>query len=55
MAYFQDPKWPKINIKLNKLRENDYVWLKMYVGKFLGAGKLIMNSEIKNLKILTLL
>ena len=53
MAYFQVPKWPKINIKLNKLRENDYVWLKMYVGKFFGLGKLKMNSEIQNFKILT--
>ena len=53
MAYFQVPKWPKINIKLSKLRENDCVWLKMYVDKFFGVGKLKMNSEIQNLKILT--
>ena len=55
MAYFQVPKWPELNKfnKLNKLRENDYVWLKMYVGKFFGVGKLKMNSEIQNFKILT--
>ena len=53
MAYFQVPKWPKINIKLNKLRENDYVWLKMNVGKYFGLGKLKINSEIQNFKILT--
>ena len=53
MAYFQVPKQPKINIKLNKLRENDCVSLKMYVGKFFGVGKLKMNSEIQNIIILT--
>ena len=52
-AYFQAPKWPKINLKRNKLRENEYDWLKMYVGKFFGVGKLKMNSEIQNFKILT--